>query len=92
MLAKCANPACSETFRRLRDGKVFAIEVQTRLSGGAPAGVRVNVSIFWLCKSCCCVMTVILDKARRVQVVLLPAFAKPQRSNRAILFTIFPVD
>ena len=27
-------------------------------------------------------MTVILDKARRVQVVLLPAFAKPQRSNR----------
>ena len=46
MLAKCANPACFETFRRLRDGKVFAIEVQTRLSGGAPAGVRVNVSIF----------------------------------------------
>ena len=33
MLAKCANPACSETFRRLRDGKVFAIEVQTDYQG-----------------------------------------------------------
>jgi hypothetical protein len=29
MLDKCANPACSETFRRLRDGKIFAIKVQT---------------------------------------------------------------
>ena len=29
MLDKCANPACSKTFRTLRDGKVFAIEVQT---------------------------------------------------------------
>ena len=46
MLDTCANPACSKTFRTLRDGKVFAIEVQTDYQREAPAGVRVNVSIF----------------------------------------------
>ena len=78
MLDKCANPACSKTFRRLRDGKVFAIEVQTDYQGSTSGSARQRQH-FWLCKSCCCVITVILDKARRVQVVLLPASAKPQR-------------
>jgi len=40
MLDKCANPACSETFRRLRDGKVFVIEVQTDYQGSTSGSVR----------------------------------------------------
>ena len=68
MLDKCANPACSEKFRRLCDGRVFVIDVQNSASGT----VRQR-QYFWLCNSCCHTMTVILDRAKGVQVVPLPA-------------------
>lgn len=46
MLDKCANPACSETFRRLRDGKVFAIEVQTDYQGSTSRSARQRQHFF----------------------------------------------
>jgi hypothetical protein len=62
MLDKCANPACSETFRRLRDGRVFVIEVES--SASRPH----QRQHFWLCNSCCRSMMVVVDKDKGVQV------------------------
>jgi hypothetical protein len=67
MLDKCANPACSETFRRLTDGRVFVIEADNQRSAGSPR----QRQYFWLCNSCCRTMAVILDRAKRVQIVPL---------------------
>jgi len=79
MLDKCANPACSKTFSQTPRRQGIRDRGSGRLSGGSTSGRARQRQHFWLCKSCCCVLTVILDKARRVQVVLLPASAKPQR-------------
>lgn len=74
MLNKCANPACSDTFRRLTDGRVFVIEVQAEYQRSAGGSARQR-QYFWLCNSCCRTMTVILDKAGRVQVMPLDGSA-----------------
>jgi hypothetical protein len=63
MLDKCANPACSAIFRRLHEGRVFVIEVESSASGSSHQRQH-----FWLCKSCCRSMTVIVDKDKGVQV------------------------
>jgi hypothetical protein len=78
MLDKCANPACSATFRRLRDGRVFVIEVEVdhQSSASHPARQR---QYFWLCNFCCRTMTVIAEKEKRVQVLPLPATATAAR-------------
>lgn len=52
MLAKCANPACSKTFRYLREGKLFRIE-----TGREANGANGNISgrageWYWLCGKC----------------------------------------
>lgn len=70
MLNKCANPACSATFRSLRDGRVFVIEL-------VPERQR---QYFWLCNFCSRTMTVIMDKEKGFQVVALPANASAVRS------------
>ena len=63
MLDKGANPACSAIFRRLREGRVFVIEVEISASGSSHQRQH-----FWLCNSCCRSMTVIVDKDKGVQV------------------------
>lgn len=50
MVQKCANPSCSATFRRLRDGKLFVVE--------APDNGRPQLNYFWLCNSCSRTLTV----------------------------------
>jgi hypothetical protein len=67
MLAKCANPACSTTFRYLHEGKLFAIEPKANSAKrGPPADPeytgRVRIlECFWLCSSCCCALRVQWD-------------------------------
>jgi hypothetical protein len=70
VLDKCANPACSQKFRRLREGRVFVIEVPADYQRSA-SGSAYQRQYLWLCNSCCHSMTVILDKHMRVQVVPL---------------------
>ena len=69
MVDKCANPACSERFRRLSQGRVFVIEVQADDQTSQSAR---QLQYFWLCNSCCHTMTVMLDRANGVLVVPLP--------------------
>lgn len=74
MLDKCANPACSATFRRLRDGRVFVTEVEVDYQSSASRCARQR-QYFWLCNSCCRTMTVIAEKGKSAQVVPLPPIA-----------------
>lgn len=71
MLDKCANPTCSARFRKLREGRVFVIEVGAD-SETNRAGRVCQQRYFWLCDSCCRTMTVIAEKdGARIQVVPL---------------------
>ena len=70
MVDKCANPACSEKFRRLSEGRIFVIEAR---SDDQRSNSACQLQYFWLCNSCCHTMTVMLDRANGVQVVPLPA-------------------
>lgn len=70
MVDKCANPACSATFRRLRDGRIFVLEVE-RDSRSEGKGYSRQLRYFWLCNTCRRTMTVILENRKGVQVVPL---------------------
>jgi len=65
MLSKCANPACSATFRYLHDGTLFHGAV-----GSAPPEQVNTRERFWLCGECSEKMTVIVS-ALGIQVVSL---------------------
>jgi hypothetical protein len=78
MLSKCANPACSNAFRYLHEGKLFLIE-----SGGHPmkgkseaamqnTGKSRAIDHVWLCSSCCRYLTVYIDDENEVRVVRKP--------------------
>lgn len=57
MLSKCLNPACSNPFRYLRDGRIYQLEIP------APSGstsTRRRREFFWLCAHCCSTFTVVL--------------------------------
>jgi len=75
MLAKCANPACSATFRYFHEGKLFAIESRIDSSRrGPPTDPEYmdrpqRVQYFWLCSACCCAMTFGRDRNEGVSVL-----------------------
>lgn len=60
MIEKCANPACSASFRNLRDGRVFVMEVDdSSHSDGNQRSRKLRYS--WLCNACCRTMTVVAE-------------------------------
>ncbi len=74
MLTKCANPACFATFRYLHEGKLFPIESKSDSETVGLAfdfeftGTPHRLQYFWLCSSCCRVMTVQSDGEQGVRV------------------------
>jgi len=91
MLNKCANPACPAKFLRLRDDRVFVIEVE----GGPHSsewGPAPKCDHFWLCNSCCRTMTVTVEGGKRPQVVPLPeaASAAPGASRDSFRIRLTP--
>jgi hypothetical protein len=75
MVAKCANPDCSATYRYLHEGKLFVFE--TKPEAPLPespidpdyAGRSQTPQYFWLCSSCCCAMTLQPDEDHGATVV-----------------------
>ena len=59
MVSKCANPACSERFLYLHQGKIFQLtptpEVEA-VGRGFPPSLYER---FWLCDKCCKEMTLV---------------------------------
>ena len=76
MLSKCANPACSSTFRYLSEGKLYLVDSKAALvRHGAPAEYAGKCCIyeyFWLCSSCCRDMTIQIDNKFEISVVRKP--------------------
>ena len=82
MLSKCANPACSQPFRYLRDGKLFEIEIHSSPDASA-AGERKpirRVEFFWLCGQCCTELTVVHDSTQGVITIPIPARPAARRA------------
>ncbi|MBZ5720256.1 MAG: hypothetical protein LAO03_07725 [Acidobacteriia bacterium] len=79
MLHKCANPACSNPFRRLSEGKLFQVETEYL---AAPASERNTngrqnrnprrVEYYWLCNECASFLTLTFEKDRGMITVPLP--------------------
>jgi hypothetical protein len=68
MLVKCTNPSCSASFRYLRDGRLFRLELDPTLCSSKSN----RVEYFWLCHRCSSEMTLRLREDGTVVTVLLP--------------------
>jgi hypothetical protein len=70
MLSKCANPACSNLFLYLHQGKLFRLDTNTlRLEGESSSRKkRPRIEYFWLCDNCAAEMTVVFRKGKGVVV------------------------
>ncbi|MBZ5628964.1 MAG: hypothetical protein LAO06_08870 [Acidobacteriia bacterium] len=61
MLSKCANPACSASFRYLHEGRIFTLLCEPEFRGAHAVWDRAaeqHVARFWLCDACSQTMTV----------------------------------
>ncbi len=65
MLSTCANPNCRESFRYLRDGKLFRLQAEAKSSSSEIS----NPEYFWLCAGCCRDMSLRLAEDGQVIVV-----------------------
>lgn len=79
MLSKCANPACSERFRYLHEGRIFTAtfdgQTAVRDADGFQETPR-RVERYWLCDSCAHTMVPVISGGRVVlRPVPLPALA-----------------
>lgn len=52
MLAKCANPECSSSFRYLHEGKIFSLETTASATSVLERFSPGRIELFWLCDSC----------------------------------------
>jgi hypothetical protein len=71
MVENCINPACSASFRYLREGRVFVTEVEGDSRTKSNAHPR-QLRYVWLCNSCCRRMTVIVEKGQESKSYLGP--------------------
>ena len=83
MVSKCANPACSEKFLRLHQGKLFCLSPTPEVEA-TEAFAPALYERFWLCDRCCKVMTLVWA-GTEVKLVPLPeerATMKEERSPK----------
>jgi hypothetical protein len=67
MVAKCANSSCSNSFRYLREGKLFLVDRRPFMKAEKAPDLKNPPSheYFWLCESCKLTMTVTCDPSGR---------------------------
>ncbi|MGO9124324.1 MAG: hypothetical protein ACLP6G_05485 [Terriglobales bacterium] len=89
MLNKCANPGCTQRFRKLDDGKLFLVEVDVAEASPSARGARGRLSRhlehYWLCDLCASVLTLSFEQERGVVAVPLarPMGKRPAASVRS---------
>ncbi len=71
MLSKCANPACSEPFIYLRDGRLFQIDTETGPQLVTERKSPHRIEYFWLCGQCASNMTLAFHRGKGVVMVPL---------------------
>lgn len=72
---KCANPSCGASFRYLRGGKLFLLDLHRPSFGSGPGSAPVEkraVEYFWLCDRCSSELTVTVDGNGRAAVARTP--------------------
>jgi hypothetical protein len=72
MLSKCANPACSEEFLYLHQGKLFQLTPTPKVRAVRGATIPLLYERFWLCEKCCKQMTLVWGGAGPKLVPLPP--------------------
>jgi len=87
MLAKCANPSCSASFRYLQEGRLFRLEADPKLTStvNAYASSHTRVEYFWLCSRCSELMALRLGQDGTVVTVSLPDCARRNPEDFAII-------
>jgi len=83
LLNTCANPNCSESFRYLRDGKLFRLQKEGK---GSSSEIS-NPEYFWLCDHCAETMSLRLTGQGEVVVC-----ASESYSARAAEYDFIPLD
>jgi hypothetical protein len=78
MLSKCANPACSERFRYLRQGRIFNLEVRVASSRSDKEDSH-KVEYFWLCDHCAAAMEVVCENGL---IITRPLHSPASRKSR----------
>ncbi len=78
MVSKCANPACSATFRYLHDGTLFHVAIESAAPEKMPSYETPTLERFWLCGECSRKMTVVSDSGG-ILVVPIEQRSKPER-------------
>jgi hypothetical protein len=76
MVSKCANPACSEKFLRLHQGKLFCLSPTPEVEAATGAFTPALYERFWLCDSCCKLMTLVWA-GTEIKLVPLPEERAP---------------
>lgn len=73
MLHECANPACRKPFRKLSDGRLFAVETDSMNGAKARKEDRHGRRIehFWLCSDCAATLTLTYVRGRGIVSVPL---------------------
>jgi hypothetical protein len=75
VISKCANPACGEPFRYLREGKLFRVDLdqlENRAAGKSDSEkVWHRLEHFWLCGRCAATMTLVAERGRGISTVPL---------------------
>jgi len=59
MISKCANPACSERFLYLHQGKIFQLTPTPEVAAVGGGFTPSLCERFWLCNKCCKEMTLV---------------------------------
>ena len=79
MLHKCANPACSNPFRRLSEGKLFQVETEYLAASGSEQRTLHRevrrprrIEHYWLCNECSSFLTLTFEKGSGMITVPLP--------------------
>ena len=92
MLQKCANSTCSNSFRRLSEGKLFQVETEYFSSPELPSGRaarggrRMNrIEHYWLCAECSSFLTLAFEKGCGMITVPLPG-AVGRKTVRTLSF------
>ncbi len=78
MVSKCANPACSATFRYLHDGTLFHVAVGSASPEKAANWETAPVERYWLCGKCSRKMTIVSDQTG-ILVVPIEQRSKPEK-------------
>jgi hypothetical protein len=63
MVSKCANPACSASFRYLHAGRLFELETDVRHPDALDSPLQ-TIEYFWLCEDCARTLEVVIYQGR----------------------------